>query len=217
MSAFAALARLARANREREREPGCDLCGTPLESVHFHVVDREASRLLCACRACASSFAGTSARRHRAVPKQVRRDATFRLSDAELAALGVPVGLFFLCRRTNPARWVGFFPGALGPAEAEVDQAACAALAARSKLVATLEPDVEALLIRRERSGAESAYAVPIDECYRLTGLLRQFHRGFDGGDEARAVLEDFFAELARRSEPLGAGTSARAAHGEAS
>jgi hypothetical protein len=34
---------------------------------------------------------------------------------------------------------------------------------------------------------------------------LRTAWRGFDGGSEARALLDAFFADLARRSTPAGA------------
>ena len=41
---------------------------------------------------------------------------------------------------------------------------------------------------------------VPIDRCYELVGLLRVAWRGFDGGQEARALLDAFFADLGRRA-----------------
>jgi hypothetical protein len=46
------------------------------------------------------------------------------------------------------------------------------------------------------------AHVVPIDRCYELVGLLRTAWRGFDGGQEARAVLDAFFADLPARGAP---------------
>ena len=43
---------------------------------------------------------------------------------------------------------------------------------------------------------------MPIDRCYELVGALRAAWRGFDGGQEARALLDAFFADLAARSRP---------------
>jgi hypothetical protein len=68
----------------------------------------------------------------------------------------------------------------------------------------TLRPDVEALLLRgedREHQGFE-CHLVPIDTCYELVGRLRTVWRGFDGGQEARVALEEFFARVEQRSRP---------------
>ena len=65
-------------------------------------------------------------------------------------------------------------------------------------------PDVEALLVRapttRDRAG--QCYLVPIDACYELVGRLRPVWRGFDGGQEARTQIEEFFAAVDARSRP---------------
>jgi len=60
--------------------------------------------------------------------------------------------------------------------------------------------DVEALLVRRHRDARYDGFIVPVDVCYELTGLLRQKWRGIDGGDEARAALDELFASLRTRS-----------------
>jgi hypothetical protein len=68
----------------------------------------------------------------------------------------------------------------------------------------TLAPDVEALIVRMaDRTHREPvSFLVPIDRCYELVGALRAVWRGFDGGQEARALLDGFFADLASRSRP---------------
>jgi Family of unknown function (DUF5947) len=66
-----------------------------------------------------------------------------------------------------------------------------------------LADDVEALLVRVPsdvEAGQPECYLVPIDACYELAGGLRKLWRGFDGGQEARAFIDDFFATLADRS-----------------
>ena len=62
-----------------------------------------------------------------------------------------------------------------------------------------MEPDVEALLVRRgdagRGGGPARALLVLVDACYRLDGLVRLHWKGFDGGAEAVAI-DAFFAEL---------------------
>src|SRR5256885_192446 len=43
-------------------------------------------------------------------------------------------------------------------------------------------------------------YLLPIDECFRLVGLIRAQWRGFGGGSELWAEIEKFFAGLKERS-----------------
>src|SRR5262249_22765389 len=62
-----------------------------------------------------------------------------------------------------------------------------------------MEPDVEALLINRIGEAREY-YLAPIDECYKLTGLIRTNWRGLSGGAEVWAEIERFFASLKERA-----------------
>jgi hypothetical protein len=43
---------------------------------------------------------------------------------------------------------------------------------------------------------------VPIDDPYRLVGLIRRTWRGFTGGTEVWQAIRAFFEELDRRSRP---------------
>ena len=54
-----------------------------------------------------------------------------------------------------------------------------------------------------------TVHLVPIDSCYELIGRLRQVWRGFDGGQQARAHLDAYFAALDRRSRPAPARSTA--------
>ena len=73
---------------------------------------------------------------------------------------------------------------------------------ATAPALATLRPDVEALLVRAQDQQVE-AFLVPIDVCYELVGHLRSAWRGFDGGQEvrraARRVLRRRTREASRR------------------
>ena len=62
-----------------------------------------------------------------------------------------------------------------------------------------LQPDVEALLVNRVGPAREH-YRAPIDECYRLVGLIRANWRGLSGGADVWRTIAAFFAELKQKS-----------------
>ncbi|HEY3594055.1 MAG TPA: DUF5947 family protein, partial [Polyangiaceae bacterium] len=66
-----------------------------------------------------------------------------------------------------------------------------------------LEPDVESLLVRGRAEGGFDCFLAPIDACYELVGRVRQTWRGFDGGEEARRAIDDFFGALRAKSEEI--------------
>ncbi len=200
MTPLRSLGRFARRTGASSGAERCELCGEAIAPVHRHVVDRADRRLMCACPPCGLAFVGQTAGRFRSVPDVVRTDASTALGPADLGALGVPVGLAFFFRPSSLARWIGVFPSPAGPTEAELDERAWTALAEKSALVREIDDDVEALLVRCERSGRSTVLVVPIDVCYELTALLRRTWRGIDGGDDVRRELDAFFAKLLARA-----------------
>jgi hypothetical protein len=72
-----------------------------------------------------------------------------------------------------------------------------------NRVLAELEPDVEALLINRT-NGAREYYRVSIDRCYALVGLIRKHWRGLSGGTDVWDAVHDYFAKL--RVSTRGAG-----------
>ena len=67
-------------------------------------------------------------------------------------------------------------------------------------VLSQLRPDIEALLVNRvghahDLSEAEY-YIAPIDECYRLVGLIRTNWKGLSGGYEVWEEIGRFFSEL---------------------
>jgi hypothetical protein len=201
------LARFARRVRRQRAGDGeaarCELCAAPYGDRHRHVVDRRERRILCACAACALAFEGDTRGRHRTVPERVRREVSGAIRLADLQRLGVPVGLAFFFRSSTLGRTIGVFPSPAGATEAELDDEAYAALAARSALAAEREDDVEALLVRSTRAHESDprVFLVPIDVAYELVAVVRRGWRGIDGGEPAQAALDAFFGELDRRAE----------------
>jgi hypothetical protein len=73
-------------------------------------------------------------------------------------------------------------------------------LLAATPTLADLLPDVEGLLVHKADSGFE-CFAIPIDACYELVGLVRMHWKGFDGGEEAWTAIHGYFDSLRERSE----------------
>jgi hypothetical protein len=182
----------------------CELCGTGIAAEHPHVVNLERRSLLCACRPCALLFTREGAGRgnYRTVPDRYLSDPRSALSEAQWDALQVPVGVAFFFVNSVLGRVVALYPGPAGATESLLDLGAWDGVTVANPLAAALQPDVEALIVRRDRRHDE-AYLVPIDVCYELVGRLRMHWSGFDGGPEARTDLESFFARVREQARPL--------------
>jgi hypothetical protein len=72
-------------------------------------------------------------------------------------------------------------------------------LEAENPVLLDFEPDVEALLVNRVRESREH-YRVPIDECYKLVGLLRMHWKGLSGGTEVWGEIGRYFDRLRQRA-----------------
>jgi hypothetical protein len=202
---LAVLARVTAARPAPSAEERCEMCAAGIGEQHQHVVDVAARGLLCTCRPCYLLFTAEGAQlRYRAVPDRYLSFPEFALFAGQWDELEIPVGLAFFFLNSELGRTVAFYPGPAGATESELPLGAWERIVAANPALGQLAPDVEALLVRlpdrEHRDGA--AYLVPIDRCYELVGALRTAWRGFDGGQEARALLEAFFADLARRSRP---------------
>ncbi|MEU8843047.1 DUF5947 family protein [Streptomyces roseus] len=191
------------------RPERCELCAVAVpEGGHRHLVEIEKRALVCACTACALLFdrPGAATGRFRAVPDRYLTDPEHRLGEGAWEQLQIPVGVAFFFRNAALDRLVALYPSPAGATESELDPATWQDVLGGGALAALLEPDVEALLLRRT-GGRTECYLVPIDICYELVGRMRLLWQGFDGGAEARAALDVFFAQVERRAKvPAGAG-----------
>ncbi|HLK58025.1 MAG TPA: DUF5947 family protein [Chthonomonadaceae bacterium] len=201
---FGALRRFARqaASRPEER---CDLCGDPIGPEHRHLLNLASREVLCSCRACMLLFdhpaAGAGARR--LIPTRVLSLPDFALTNAQWESLEIPVNMAFFFYSTPVERVVAVYPSPMGPTESLLPLTAWSDLAQHNPILEEMEPDVEALLVRRERENREY-YLVPMDTCYRLVGLIRLHWRGFSGGSDVRKEIERFFVDLKERATPMG-------------
>jgi hypothetical protein len=180
-----------------DEEERCELCGEPIPARHRHLIDLDRHALLCACRACTVLFDQRAAggRHYRLIPDRSRAIADLDLDDVRWSALRIPVELAFFFRSTPAGRTVAFYPGPMGATESQLALDAWTDLEARNPVLATMEPDVEALLVHR--AGQERRHwLVPVDRCYDLVGRIRTSWQGLGGGDRVWGEIGAFFAEL---------------------
>lgn len=194
---YPTLRRLARSGQEGER---CDLCGAGVPEEHRHLLERGSRTLRCACYACALLFQSQSTGRYRLIPTRVRLLEGFQLSDEAWDELLIPVGLAFFVFDSAAGRVICLYPSPAGATQCNLGLEAWQDLEAANPVLRSMEPDVEALLVNRV--GESRQYLiVPIDECYRLTGIVRSRWHGLSGGAELWGAVAVFFAQLTERAE----------------
>jgi hypothetical protein len=187
-SPYEVLARIT--SNRRPPEPAgerCEMCNELIADEHQHVVNVAGRQLMCVCRGCYLLFTDSQAElRYRAVPDRYLAFPDFALDRRAWTALQIPVGMAFFFTNSELGRTVAFYPGPAGATESELD----------------LADDVEALLVRvpEDEDAVPQSYLVPIDACYEFVGRLRMLWRGFDGGQQARAFIDNFFAQIAARA-----------------
>ncbi len=187
-----------------EQVERCEFCAAVVDERHGHVADLHDHRLLCVCRPCYLLFGpqGAGGGRYRGVGEDVRRVEDLELEEVLWDALRIPVDLVFFFRQSDTDGLLSFYPGPGGATESELDLSAWSGIVAANPIVDTVEPDVEAVLLRRH-DGAFSCYLVPVDVCYELVGVVRQSWTGLGGGPEVWSRIGEFFAGLDARAEPV--------------
>ena len=183
----------------------CEMCAEQISESHQHVVNLESRALMCTCRACYLLFTADGAElRYRAVPDRYLSFPEFTIGPGQWDQLEIPVGLAFLFRNSLQHRTIAFYPGPAGATESELPLQAWDPVVAANPQLGLLRADVEALLLRAPERGRAgfTCNLVPIDACYELVGRLRQLWRGFDGGGDAHAAMDQFFETVTARSRP---------------
>lgn len=183
----------------------CELCSAPLPAGHRHLLDLRSRELLCACQACSLLFdrGAAGGGHYRLVPTRRWRLDEFELSDVLWEQLRIPVDMAFFFFSSAHQRVVAFYPSPMGPTESRLELPAWQELEAANPVLGELVPDVEAVLVNRVR-GARRHWLVPIEDCYRLVGVIRTRWRGFTGGKEVWTEIEAFFAKLDATSRAPG-------------
>ncbi|MCA9511780.1 MAG: hypothetical protein KC560_13810 [Myxococcales bacterium] len=178
-------------------DAACDLCGKPAGREHRHLVQTEERRIVCACESCFAMRGGDAGHR----PVGTRREwlGDLALTDELWHRLGIPIGLAFFLHSASAERIVALYPSPAGATEATPPPEAWDALVALDARLATLAPDVEALVVSRLAPSPQAAI-LPIDACYELVGRIKVAWEGISGGPALHETVPAFFDEV-RRAE----------------
>ena len=198
------LAALRQFARKRPAVECCELCSSELPAEHQHLIDPAARKLICACDPCAILFSNQSATKYKRVPRRIRFLPQFQMTEAQWDGLMVPIELAFFFKSGNPGKVSAFYPGPAGATESLLSLEAWTDIEQENPSLREMEPEVEALLANRvgaARGVTAQYYIVPIDECYRLVGLIRLNWHGLSGGTEVWREVAKFFASLKERAE----------------
>ena len=179
--------------RAHQRDEVCDLCGIGIGEDHRHLLELTERRMVCVCETCWSLRSGDPEFR----PTGGR---TVWLSDVVLpddvwAAFEIPVGLAFLLQSGGTGGMAALYPSPAGATESEIDPRAWERLVAANPALVSLAPDAEALVVDRTCDPPRLVIA-PIDDCYRLVGLIKQRWEGLSGGRAIEAAVAEFFEDL---------------------
>jgi len=201
-----ALAALRQFARKRRAVEVCELCSCELAPEHQHLIEPAARKLVCTCDACAILFSGQTSSKFKRVPRRIRFLPRFQISEAQWDGLMIPIELAFFFRNGSSGKVSALYPGPAGATESLLSLEAWGDIEQENLALRELEPDVEALLANRvgaNRGVAAQYYIVPIDECYKLVGLIRLNWHGLSGGTEVWREVGKFFASLKERSETV--------------
>jgi hypothetical protein len=176
----------------------CDFCHAILAETHQHLIETTNRKLECVCDPCAVLFSGQQ-QKYRRVPRRIRFLPNFRMTDAQWDALRIPIGIAFLLRSSAADRVTALYPSPAGPVESLLTLETWEEIALENPELRTLETDVEGLLVYRVGTAREH-YIAPIDECFKLIGLIRLKWKGFSGGIIVWQEIGKFLETLKQRS-----------------
>jgi Family of unknown function (DUF5947) len=177
----------------RQQTGHCELCPLSLPEDHKHLLDLEERRIVCVCATCWSTRSGDA--RYRPTGSRTLWLRDLQLPDDLWAEFQIPIGLAFFLRSSDTGKVVGLYPSPAGATECELDLDAWDRLVAANPALEDLDADAEALLVNRMASPPVYAIA-PLDDCYRLVGIVKATWEGISGGAAMEAAVEKYFDDL---------------------
>ncbi len=199
--AFGVLQRFARRRRPVEV---CEMCSAELAPAHPHLLEPGQRKFICACDACALLFSGQANARYKRIPRRVRMLPDFHMTDAQWDGLMIPINMAFFYKSSTDQRVLALYPSPAGATESLLSLESWTEIVAENPVLAAMESDVEALLVNRVGHARDVAppefYLLPIDECFKLVGLIRTHWRGLSGGTEVWQEIGRFFLDLKARA-----------------
>lgn len=191
----------------------CELCSAGLAQEHPHLVELATRQILCACDACAMLFDGMEKSRYKRVSRRTQYLTNFEMTDGQWESLLIPINMAFFFHSSVEDRMIALYPSPAGAVESLLPLEAWSEIAESNRALNMLAPDIEALLVNRVgyvRDLARAEYYIaPIDECYKLVGLIRTNWRGLSGGEEVWEAIGRFFSNLRSNAEVVSGGANA--------
>ena len=191
----------------------CEMCSAGLGREHPHLVELASRQILCSCEACAVLFDGMQHGKFKRVSQRALQLTDFTISDAQWESLLIPINMAFFFHSSVEGRMIALYPSPAGAVESLLPLEAWNEIAENNHHLRELRPDIEALLVNRvghAHGNAPAEYFIaPIDQCYKLVGLIRANWKGLSGGAEVWIEIGRFFADLRSKSDQVGGGAHA--------
>ena len=175
----------------------CEICESKISEDHRHLLELGERRILCACEPCIAMRSGVDGYCPVGTRTLWLDDIDF--PDALWSAFQLPIGLAFFLRSSGTGTVVALYPSPAGATESELHLESWNALVERNPILKQLEADGEAFVVNRMTEPAEHAI-VPIDECYRLVGLIKANWTGISGGNAISDAVPKFFKHIRRKA-----------------
>jgi hypothetical protein len=175
----------------------CELCPIGIGEDHRHLLHLVERRIICVCETCWSMRSGDPEFRPPGSRTLWLED--FMMADEIWTAFQIPIGLAFMMRSSVTRGVVALYPSPVGATESELELTAWGALREANPILDQMEPDAEALIVNR--TGPEHQYAiVPVDQCYKMVGLIKSRWEGITGGRGVEEVIAEFFDRVRERA-----------------
>ncbi len=201
---FAALRRFAHARLPVER---CELCSAALAQEHPHLIELATRQIVCACDPCATLFDGSRGGRYRRVSRRAWFLPDLKIEDAQWDTLMIPINMAFFFYSSVQGKMITLYPSPAGAVESLLPVEAWNEIAEENPVLGELQPDIEALLVNRighaHATSPAEYYIAPIDQCFRLVGLIRMHWKGLSGGSEVWEEIARFFSALKSRADTV--------------
>lgn len=180
-----------------EQPENCAFCNAGLYADHRHLVDMTSMKFICTCEMCIILKVGAG--KYKTLPNRFFNLTGMKMPDDLWSDFRIPVNMAFFVLKAGEEGAVAYYPAPTGATESKLKMEPWQKLTELNPRLQTMTLDLEALLVNR--LGDENQYfIVPIDNCYRLIGMIRKAWKGIFGGSEVNNIINKFFAELKEKS-----------------